>query len=155
MIIQNNLYEIRRGSICELLGKSEQLSSDAASWMSENKEACERLFSTNPRYMLVMKCIDEENILTAPVYEKQLRNTKGIRINGQKFWVKFAEFVPMPVSMVIPACGKMLDHPGVTITAIYETHRITKSRGWRIRQKCADEERIFKRNRKGRECYAG
>ena len=155
MIIQNNLYEIKRGSICELLGRDEQMPDAVLAWMSANRQACERLFSTNPRYILVMKCIDEETILTAPVYEKQMKNTKGIGINGQRFWVRFTEFVPMPVSMVMPACGKKLDHPGATITAVYETHRITKSRGWRIRQKCAEEERIFRRGGKGRECYAG
>ena len=155
MIIQKNLYEIKRGSICEILGKDEQLPSAAITWMIENPEECERLFSTNPRYLLVMKCIDEENILTVPVYERQMKNTKGIGINGQRFWVRFSEFIPMPHSMVMPACGKMLDHPGATITAIYETHRITKSRGWRIKQKCADDERFIKKREKGRECYAG
>lgn len=155
MIIQKNLYEIKRGSICELLGKNEQLPSSAITWMIENAEDCERLFSTSPRFMLVMKCIDEQNLLIAPVYERQMKNTKGIGINGQRFWVRFTEFIPMPVSMVMPACGKRLDHASATITAVYETHRISKSRGWRIKQKCAEEERIFKRSEKGRECYAG
>ena len=155
MTIQSNLYEIKRGSICELLGRKEQLSQSAASWMIENPRLCERLFSTNPRYILVMKCIDDENILIAPIYERQMRNMKEISINGQRFWVRFSEFVSMPASMVIPACGKMLDHLGATVTAIYKAHRITKSRGWRIKQKCAEEERIFKKGGEGSECYAG
>ncbi len=151
----SGIYEIKRSSICELLDQNEVTSDAALDWIRENAGTCEKIYSSCPKYILVMKCIDEDTVLVTPVYDRQIRNMKRIGINGQQHWVRFTEFTVLHRGMIMAACGKKLDRPGSTITSIYNTHRRAKGRDWLIRQKLLEEDRMVKTDRRRKGYYAG
>ncbi|MBO6108031.1 MAG: hypothetical protein J6P16_01345 [Eubacterium sp.] len=149
MNVADSLYEIRRGSICELLTRRETMTGAAQAWMREHPSEYERLYSFQARFVLVMKCLKADDggdggILAAMVFDKPMKNSKAIAINGKRHWVRFSDFIAIPREMLILACGKRLDRAGKTISAIYDAHRRAKSRDWHIRQKRLEEEKKFK-----------
>ena len=61
-------------------------------------------------------------MLVAPVFTKQRKDCKKIRINRKEYWVNFMTFYIVPVKMMEPAPGKYLDFSYRTITDIYRSH---------------------------------
>ena len=130
------LYEIRRGSICELLDHYEIKDGQVLEWMDNNNFLCEKLYgSGHLKYLLVMKRLPEDMLLVASVFDKPVKEAKAIKINGRRYYARFEEFIVIPKGMTMVAGGKRLDGGCTTVTAIYDTHRRFKRRDWRMKHR--------------------
>lgn len=80
------------------------------------------LLSVQADYFVVIRQLDDTQVLTVPVVAAQRKDTKGIRINGRRYWACVMAFTPVPMHALDVACGKYLDNPYQAISAIYDTH---------------------------------
>lgn len=106
----------------------------------------------NARYFVVMKRIDDDHMLVAPVFTKQPRkDSKVVLINGKKLWVNFMTFYAVPYKIMAATPGKFLDYSYKAISGIYQSHNSVLKEKWR-RQKevkmVEDELRRMARARK-------
>ncbi|MCD8144647.1 MAG: hypothetical protein LUD79_04835 [Oscillospiraceae bacterium] len=80
------------------------------------------LLSVQADYFIVIRQLDDTQVLTVPVVAAQREDTKGVRINGKRYWARVMAFTPVPVELLEIAHGKELDTPYQSISAIYDTH---------------------------------
>ena len=86
----------------------------------------------NARYFVVMKRIDDDHMLVAPVFTKQPRKDgKVVLINGKKLWVNFMTFYVVPYKIMEAAPGKFLDYSYKAICGIYQSHNSVLKEKWR------------------------
>lgn len=114
---QRIIYFNRRGAICALSANKAEIG------LNMEESAIHRnLAELQTKYFLVMKHISNKRMLVAPVFTKQRKDCKKIRINRKEYWVNFMTFYIVPVKMMEPAPGKYLDFSYRTITDIYRSH---------------------------------
>ena len=120
--MMEKLYELKRGTVCELMSRDEMIDVNARVWMTQNVELCDRLYTSQQRFLLVMKLLPGDMLLVTFVYDRLVRNTRRISVNGERYWVKYDEFFVIPSALVMAAAGKKLDRRVAAVTGIYETH---------------------------------
>lgn len=69
------------------------------------------LLSVRADYFIVIRHLDETQVLTVPVVAAHRKDTKGIRINGKRYWARAMVFTPVSMNLLEIACGKYLDNP--------------------------------------------
>lgn len=136
------LYFNRRGAVCALRKNISE-----AQLPQEYAEVYHTVSSRQARYFLVMKHIDMNLMLVAPVFEAKRKDTKSIGINGKRFWVNFMTFYVVPVDMMEAVPGKYLDYSFKTITAIYESHNNVLNARSRRKEKERRAEQIYRQTR--------
>lgn len=114
---QRIIYFNRRGAICALSANKAEMGLNI-----EESAIHRNLAELQTKYFLVMKHISNRRMLVAPVFTKQRKDCKKIRINRKEYWVNFMTFYIVPVKMMEPAPGKYLDFSYRTITDIYRSH---------------------------------
>lgn len=114
---QRIIYFNRRGAICALSANKAEMGLNI-----EESAIHRNLAELQTKYFLVMKHISNRRMLVAPVFTKQRKDCKEIRINRKEYWVNFMTFYIVPVKMMEPAPGKYLDFSYRTITDIYRSH---------------------------------
>lgn len=114
---QRIIYFNRRGAICALSANKAEMGLNI-----EESAIHRNLAELQTKYFLVMKHISNRRMLVAPVFTKQRKDCKKIRINHKEYWVNFMTFYIVPVKMMEPAPGKYLDFSYRTITDIYRSH---------------------------------
>lgn len=114
---QRIIYFNRRGAICALSANKAEMGLNL-----EESAIHRNLAELQTKYFLVMKHISNRRMLVAPVFTKQRKDCKKIRINRKEYWVNFMTFYIVPVKMMEPAPGKYLDFSYRTITDIYRSH---------------------------------
>lgn len=106
----------------------------------------------NARYFVVMKRIDDDHMLVAPVFTKQPRKDgKRIQINGKRFWVNFMTFYVVPYKIMMATPGKYMDYSYKSICGIYHSHNSVLKEKWRRQDEAKmveDELRRMARKRK-------
>ncbi|MCD8337846.1 MAG: hypothetical protein LUD18_11395, partial [Lachnospiraceae bacterium] len=72
------------------------------------------------------------------------KDTKGVRINGKRYWARTMVFTPVPVNALEIVCGKYLDNPYQAISAIYDTHNRILAEQKRVQRQEKYEQRQWK-----------
>lgn len=114
---QRIIYFNRRGAICALGANKAEMGLNM-----EELAIHRNLTELQTKYFIVMKHVSKKHMLVAPVFTKQRKDCKKIRINRKGYWVNFMTFYIVPVKMMEPAPGKYLDFTYRTITDIYRSH---------------------------------
>lgn len=128
----NNLFYFnRRGGVCAL-----HKDLDAEMLPHEESVIYRAISPLQARYFLVMKHIDMDLMLVAPVFEAKRKDTKKIGINGKRYWVNFMTFYVVPIGIMEAVPGKYLDYSFKTISAIYESHNNVLKDKLRHNEKC-------------------
>lgn len=141
----NLIYFNRRGAVCAL-----RKDLDEAALPHEESVVYRAISPLQARYFLVMKHIDMDLMLVAPVYGAKRKDTKSVGINGKRFWVNFMTFYVVPVKIMEAVPGKYLDYSFKTITGIYDSHNNVLKTKWRSE---AEHREISQMRRQERQRY--
>ncbi|MCD8128848.1 MAG: hypothetical protein LUD54_04655 [Oscillospiraceae bacterium] len=102
------------------------------------------ILSVRADYFIVIRPLDDTQVLTVPVVAAQKKDTKGVRINGKRYWARVMAFTPVPVELLEIVCGKWLDNPYQSISAIYDTHNRILAERKRVRRQEKYEQHQWK-----------
>ncbi len=102
------------------------------------------LLSLQADYFVVIRQLDDTQVLTVPVVAARRKDTKGVRINRKRYWARVMAFTPVPVELLEIAPGKELDTPYQSISAIYDTHNRILAERKRVHRQEKYEQRQWK-----------
>ena len=102
------------------------------------------ILSVRADYFIVIRQLDDTQVLTVPVVAARRKDTKGVRISGKRCWARVMAFTPVPVELLEIAHGKGLDTPYQSISAIYDTHNRILAERKRVQRQEKYEQRQWK-----------
>lgn len=120
MSIRSNNGEIQdgfhRGSICSV---RKDVDVEQLSEKERRRYSC--LLGQLPSLYLVLKHINEKQLMLARVLDHRVKNCKTAQISGDTYWVRLSAFIFVPDRLLQLETGKKLDNPEKVVSAIYNS----------------------------------
>lgn len=107
----------KKGCICGLTKQIHTSGLSLNEW-KQYKILCEK----GTTDFLVLKCVEEEQLLVVELFKEQKKDTRIVRINGKVFWARYSRFLIVQKWLMEPEMDKKLDNPLEAITGIYDSH---------------------------------